>query len=137
MQGFQTFLTRDPMSRYWRLSDHQALIFTMIMMIILTFGLLLVIFYDDFPFPYWKEICFYSYICHATPFLRPCDPLALRPPGWETCTNACFQWERWKNDHRLTQSMSILKVNTNTKHPSSMPLTIKHPSSMPLNIKPS
>ena len=53
VQGFPTFLTHDPHDR--RFGDPQALIFTMIMMIILRFGLLLVVFYDDFPFPYGKE----------------------------------------------------------------------------------
>ena len=32
-----------------------------------------------FPFPYWKESYFYSYIYLGDPFLK-----ASRPPGWET-----------------------------------------------------
>ena len=71
------------MSGYWRFGDPQALIFTMIMMIILRFGLLLVVFYDEFPFPYWKEHYFYSFIVLATPFWRPRESRPLwgsRPP---------------------------------------------------------
>ena len=64
------------MSRYWRFTDPQAITFTMKLMIILRFGLiLLVVFYDDFPFPYWKEIYLYSYICLGDPLFK-----ALRPP---------------------------------------------------------
>ena len=67
----QPFWPTTSTSRYWGLGDPQGLIFTMIMIIILWFGLLLVVFYDDFPFPYWKEKYFDSYICLGDP-----------PGGW-------------------------------------------------------
>ena len=77
VQGFPTFFDpRPPMSRYCRFGDPQALIFTMIMMIILRLGFLLVVFYDDFSFPYWKENYFYSFFCLGDPLLK-----ALRPPS--------------------------------------------------------
>ena len=81
--GFPTFLTHDPMSGYWRFNDPQGLIFTMIKMIILRFGLLLVVFYDDFLFPYMeKKFILILTFAFATPFLSAHDP--SRPPGWET-----------------------------------------------------
>ena len=49
----------------------------MILMVIFRFGLLLVVFYDDFPFPYCNEINLNSYICIGDPFLRPRDPLGV------------------------------------------------------------
>ena len=58
----------------------------MIMMIIVRFGLLLVVFYHDFPFPYWKENYFYSFIVLATPPLK-----ASRPP-WGTDPQVGKPW---------------------------------------------
>ena len=69
-QGFpvsQPFLPATPMFRYWRFGDPKHL---MIMMIILRFCLLLVVFYDDFHFPYWRESYFYFYICLNDPLLK-------------------------------------------------------------------
>ena len=40
--------------------------------------IIIVVFYDDFPFPYWKETHFYFYICLGDPLYK-----APRPPGWE------------------------------------------------------
>ena len=73
----QPFWPATPVSRYWGFGDPQALIFTMIMMIILRFDLSLVVFYDDFPFPYWKENYFYSFIClgDTLPFEGLATPL--------------------------------------------------------------
>ena len=52
----------------------------MIMMIILRFGLLLVVFHDDFLSHIEKKNTCILTFALATPFLRPC---AL-PGGWET-----------------------------------------------------
>ena len=76
-QDFPTFLTPTPIARYWRFSDPQALIFTMKMMIIFKFGLLLVVFYDEchFIFLFFLFLTFAS----ATPFLRPRNPRLGNP----------------------------------------------------------
>ena len=60
-------------------SATQALIFTMIMMIILRFALYLMVFYDDFPFPIENKFIFIPTFASATPFLRPRDPQVGKP----------------------------------------------------------
>ena len=84
------------MSRYWRFGDPQALIFTMIMMIILRFGLLLVVFDDDFRFSYWKECYFYSYICLGDLLLKTSrPPWGSRPQVGKPWSICLIQFKDW------------------------------------------